>query len=622
VGPRRRKQAAAASPAARPARAPAAAQPPAGPAATGAARLVWFALFLTLALRTAGCFVRSNWFWGWDTFGHWPPPGAVALVVLAAAGFVPPVGRLIERGLTDAGRAWERAGSRGDAAVGLVVALVLVFLRDGLRFTGDSAIRLGAIGLSMAQAGPLMRYAFPLDRLVNFDLPRLLGQQGVAPRDALQWVGAVMGGLFALACGGLLRAAGARGAALVAGAVAVLGTGLLVHFPGYDKFGPLLVGLALTARGTIALARRGRGLVALSAGAALCLLSHRSGYLALPAVAWTLWRAFHTAPGPRGRRDAALAALLVAAAAAVMLPRALDLVLHFDRATHLPGGVVAGSRAARGSAARLLGVGDAFNALSFVVPLWLAGLAAVWAPWRSGVKERAEGERRDRFSLTPPTWLALGAFGLLLFGVQPGGGWARDWDVAAPAAAIVALVGGCALVGAWSRGAAHTLAPAVTLALATSVALWGLTVSDGIGLARVEALVNARPALSDPVRANAWDFLGLHALNAGQPDSAAADFERSIECAPNPRLFHQLGLALLAAGGLERARAAFARAATLSPGNGDPWYGLARTALAARDTLGARACLDSALVRNPAHAEARALAARLSSSAVASGPGR
>ena len=580
------------------------------PAAGAAARLVRLALLLTLLLRVAGVFVHSNWLWGVDTFRHLPPLVAGALVVLAALGFVPRVGQALERGLGAAGRGWEKAGLWGDLAVGVIVALVLLPLHDDLRFTGDSVIRAGLLKLSIAEATRLLHYAFPLDQVVNFDLPRALWLQGMGSEAALQVVGAVMGGLFAWAGCAFLRESGARGAALAAAALVLLGAGVLAHFPGYDKFGPLVLGLTLAAKGAVGLARRGRGLVALAAGAGLCLLSHRSGYLVLPAAAWVLVGSFRGTDDARGRRRVAVAALALLIVAAAMLPRTVDVVLHYDRQTHLPGGG-AGSSRGLDAASLPMGIADRLNVVSFLVPLWLAGLAAAWPRGTAGAAKR----RRGRFQLGPVTWLALGGLGLVLVAVRPGGGWARDWDVAVPAAAAVALVTAFLLARLWSRGgAAHTLAPAVTLALATAVAFWGVSVSEWAGLRRAESLLGARPALDITVRANAWDALGMWAHKTLRLELAAGYFERSIECAPNPRLFYQLGLVRLGLGQYGPARAAFTRGTVLTPLNGDPWLGLARTALAEGDTLGAAATLDSALARNPGSAEIRALRDRLATS--------
>jgi hypothetical protein len=578
---------------------------------------VWIALLVTLAGRAAASFAASNWLWGWDTFRFGSPAATAALLVLATLGFVPGASRIVQGPLAAAGRAWERIGAAGDLAVGAGLALTLAALHDDLRFTGDAAVRLGLVGLPRDQALRLLAQTFPLDRLVNYEIPRLLWLQGMEPRDALQWTGAVMGGLFAAAACGFLRATGARGAALVAGALVLLGGGLLPHFPGYGKFGPLMIGLALAARGAVTLSRSGRGLPALVAGAGLCLVSHRSGFLILPAVAWTLlgvWRATRVGrvpAGPRARLRVALAAAAIAVPGAFLFPRMLERVLTFDLHVHLPGGSVAASRLDTGAAVPPVVLSDGLNALFFLVPLWLAGAAAAWELRRAGGEAKPAGRRL--FPLGPSAWLGLGALAAIVFGVQPGGGWPRDWDVALPTATMLALLTAALLAALWMRDA-RTLAAAATLAVATCVALWGIATDERIGERRVQAILEARPALSSAVRASAYDFLGMSALTHDRPAEAASFLQRAIACAPNPRFFHELGLAWLGAGRLEEARSAFTRATALNPAVGEPWYGLARIALARRDTLSASACLDSALRRSPSLPEARGLRTRLARS--------
>ena len=195
------------------------------------------------------------------------------------------------------------------------------------------------------------------------------------------------------------------------------------------------------------------------------------------------------------------------------------------------------------------------------MPLWLAALVL-------GVGTRArpaDEPRRESFALAPVAWMALIPFAALLIVVQPGGGWGRDWDVATGMGAVTALVTTYVFVARWRGAEGNPLAPVTTVALAVAVALWGGHASEAIGLERVESLLHARPLLPVATRAQAYDFLGVHALNAGKSGAAVGYFERSIECAPNPRLFHQLGLALLANGETDRARVEFLRSIELNP---------------------------------------------------------
>ena len=52
-----------------------------------------------LAIRCLATFVPGNWLWGLDTLRVWPMPWAIALALLAAAGFIPAVAQRPEDGL-------------------------------------------------------------------------------------------------------------------------------------------------------------------------------------------------------------------------------------------------------------------------------------------------------------------------------------------------------------------------------------------------------------------------------------------------------------------------------------------------------------------------------------------
>ena len=564
---------------------------------SAAGRGVTLALLASLALWLGASLPESNWLWGVDALHFWPAWGAAALALLALAGFVPPIGRRIGQGLESLGRKWDRAGVAGDLAASFGVMLVLFALRDRVRFAGDFDLRVGQLGLEVIPPA-LLAHVYPLDQIINYDLARVFWKAGLDPATALQVTGTLMGGLFALIGFRFLRAAGARGAALVAGALALLGGGTLIHFAGYDKFGPLLVGLALAALGAVQMARTGRGAWTLAAGVSAAVLSHRSGYLAVPAAAWVLARGLGTGDA-RQRREIRVAAAGMIVAIFAMSSRTYHLLLEFDRPMHLPGGAVTQARAAGEAPVALLKITDFLNALSLLAPLWLAAGAALVT------RARAPGSKAARFSLAVPAALALGAFFLLLFGVEPGGGWSRDWDVATGPGALAALATAYILVNAWSdAGARSTLAPAATLALAASVALWGVHASEAMSLERVKMIVTAHPLPSASMRTGVYDFWGVRDLNGGRPAEAAEHFEQAIAIGgPNPRLVYQAGLAYLGAGQWEKARSSFARTASLNRGIADPWRGLARVALIERDTLAALAALDSVLARRPADLE-------------------
>ena len=557
------------------------------------------ALVATLALQILGWRLTTNWLWGASALHAWPAPGAAALVTVALIGFVPPLARGVSAWLETLGRTWERAGVRGDLVAAGLFGVLLFSLRDTLRYVGDFDLRFNTLGLPTVTTGPL-RHAYPLDLLVNVTLPRALLGSGAA--SGLQLVGAVVGTCFAFVVFRFLRSAGARGAALPAGALVVMGGALSNHFAGYDKFGPLLLGLAIAGLGAVELAREGRGFGRLGIGATIAILSHRSGFLALPAALWTAARAWPRAEAS-ARARIWLAVLAPLLAAAAMLPRTVDTFLHVDRVAHL-------RRAAGAAPLRWIAISDAANVLLFLVPLWLAA-AACAAGARSGVSSTPhEPVPAPRFSLAWTAALAMAPFAALLLLVHPAGGWSRDWDDGTGAGVVAALASAYALVGAWrAPGVSRTLAPAVTLALAVSVALWGIHASSSMGIARLVELVRARPQMSDASLTATLDFFGARTLGSGHPEWAASLFERAIAVGgANPRLLYQAGEAYLAAGDAGRARGAFERAAALNPAYTDPWLGLARVALAEGDTLRVAAMLDSAGARVPDDAVSRRLA--------------
>src|SRR5207253_1490389 len=136
-------------------------------------------------------------------------------------------------------------------------------------------------------------------------------------------------------------------------------------------------------------------------GAAIAVLSHRSGFLALPAVLWAGAHAWRRAERP-ARARALLAGAALLAAVAAMLPPSLDTLLHFDRTVHLPGGAVAGARVG-GGWARDWAVGTGAGVVAA-----LASGAVLVRSWRSPGMAR---------TLAPAATLAL-AVAASLWGVH------------------------------------------------------------------------------------------------------------------------------------------------------------------------------------------------------------
>lgn len=569
-----------------------------------AARALWAVLVLCLLLRVAAAFTDSNWLWGLDAFGHWPPAWGAALALVTTISLLPPAARTIAKWLERSGTAWESGGAAADLLMGAALAILMFSLTDPVRFTGDADLRLNSLSAAMP-VRTLFPQASPLDVTLNFYLPRLLMFQGLSALTALQLVGAMVGGLFAFAGLGFLRAAGARGTALVTGAAVILGGGYLAHFAGYDKFGPLLLGLALAGWGAVSLARSGAGEWLLATGAIVCVLSHRSGLLVAPSALWTFAAAWRVAESGRRTRIAVTGAAFSAVTLA-LLPHLAKVFFSVDWAVHLPGSAVARSLQTPEAPAALMRLGDALNALFLLVPLWPAGIAAWWL--NRSPAARPPGQKEARFSLTMTAVLALGAHAVVLFGIGTSRGSGRDWDACAAMGVVTAFASAYALASAGRfRLPPRVATLVVTLALPIAFATWGMQADEAIAMHRIHGLLRDHPAWSAAARAQAFDLLGWRALRAERLADASREWGQAIANAPNPRFFHQRGLAELGLGRLDSARVLFRRAAQLSPRVADPWVGLARTALAGHDTLSAFAALDSAFSRNPADANSLAL---------------
>lgn len=455
-----------------------------------------------------------------------------------------------------------------------------------------------------------------MDRWVNIVIPRQIIGSTTDVQGSLQLVGAMVGAIFTLASLAFLRAAGASRATMIACAALVLGGGYMLHFAGYDKFGPLLAGMAFAAWGAMRLARDGRGAWAVGLGLVVCLLSHRSGFLLVPAAAWALTQGFRTAPDRRARIEALVAGAAIVAVAVYMLPKALQLLEEIDRRQNLEGldlrGVPPLARAIADGATR---ASDAINVLFLLVPLWPAGLAAAWLACRSGPAgpeeaapaptDGAEGDA-TRFALGPVALLAVAPQAVLLLVARGAQGPMRDWDMHVGAAVVIALATAAALLAIWRRmGAAGALAPIVTTALAAAIAMWGTHVSEPLQLALIDHQLADRAAWSEGAWARAHDFLGVRALQRQRPEDAIRELQAAAAVAPNPRFFFQIGLAQRMLLRSDEAKASFEKAHQLDPRLADPWIGFALLAFDEGNWRKVAACAESALVYAPHRKDAR-----------------
>ncbi len=574
---------------------------PASARASPAPSLLIAALALGFALRAAASFAPFHGAWGLDTLKPWPRAWAVAIVALGALGFVPLVARLIEHALDGIGALWERGGAVFDALVAFTVAALLFNLRDPIKFTGDFSTRVSQLVLK-APTEKVFPQAMPLDRWINIELPRrLMSDLNLDVMRALHTAGALVGFAFVLAAFAFLRAAGATRAMLPAAAAVILGGGYMLHFAGYDKFGPLLLGVAIVSTGAVRLARTGRDAWAVGLGLAVCVLAHRSGYALAPAAALVLAQAWRGARNARARLHIAGAAALMSAAVLGLMSRTWKLLNSVDRLQALPGAPQGGGPPLHGFADAALRVTDTANLLFLVAPLWLAGLAAAL------VARGAPAPRETpRFSLVPAAILALCGELALVLAVRGAQGVARDWDTHVAPAAFVSLLTVFLLIAVWQRaGAARSLAPTVTTALASAVALWGIHLNEPIAITRVGQLLENRSSWSDAAWARAHDYLGVRALQMQRADLAIPEFLAAISVAPNPRFFFEVGIAHRMLGHKADARAYFDKAHALDPTLSDPWVGFALLAVDAGEFAPAAAFCESALAISPHRTDAK-----------------
>ncbi len=562
--------------------APAAPVAPARAELPGVAWPLLAAIAACALLRGVAALLPGDALWGWDAARDLPAMLALALAMMTALAFVPPVREALNVALEALGRALGR-GWGAAAVAAIALAAVAMLARDPVRFAGDATLRLATVTVRGDDARTLLQAA-PLDRLLNVALPRALDDAlPVGPEGALQITGALQSLAFALAAAAFARALPVHAVARGGAFVALVASGVPVHLAGYAKFGPLLASLLLMAAGSVRLLRDGTsrtGAMQLVSGYGIALLAHRTGLLAAPAALLAAWLGARGTPWPRAPLPTRLAFVLVLAASAAAAPWALGLLRHYDRARHLDG--------AGPTPARLV---DAFDTLGLLVPLWPAGVLAAFLAWRRTGARAAFAVA----AVAAAPWLVL------LACVTGSQGAMRDWDMHTPAGLVVAVIAAAALAAAWDGAAPARrtagAAAAVTLAAATS--LWALQASEPAQMRRIGRQLADSTAWGDEAAARGLDFLGTRAYGLQRWDEAAARWEAAARRSPNSRFYYQVGLSHARAGRYAQAGPWIAEAHRRDPGNADPFVGWALLAVARNDEAGASAMLDSALARNP-----------------------
>ncbi len=556
------------------------------PTPPSARQAVGFALVVTALAWIGVSFSHLPGAWGLDTLRHAPSVLGLAALALLALALVPSVAHPVRAMVGALGDALAAHGALPYTIVGAMVFALLLAPRDPLHFVGDSGLRLAAITVR-GDTGTVFPQAALLDRVINLHLARALADAlPIEGADALQVVGAALGAMWAAAALALLRALGLHGAPLGAALLVALLSGIPLHFAGYDKFGPLTLAMALACVGAVR-AMQGARPWLFALGLIAALLSHRTGLLVLPGA--TVVVAALLRRGGTYRRDALLLVVGLALAAVVAIPQAITSVQTIDRARHL-------------SSWSPRQLWDAMQLLCLLAPLWLAGVVAVatMGAWPAR-RDEPRWPREARLAVL----VTLAAPMVLLVLVRGSQGASRDWDMHVPAASLVALSVAAALglwwqrAGVGSRQSARSLSFALALASGTSMALWTLHADGRAQMARIDDQLRDRSAWSNEAWARAQDFMGLHALRAGQPERAIAHWQLAIEGAPNPRYFYQVALANMRLGRLDRSREWFSRTETRDPANADVWVGRSMVASTLDSIPAALAYADSALSRQP-----------------------
>ena len=561
----------------------------------GAHRSVLAAVAIGFGLRALASWGALPGAWGLDTFRHLAPGWAPVLVTLGAIGFLPGMRPAIESALDGLGGTWEKAGLRLDAALAAGVGVCLFALPDPIRFVGDADARYAQL-FTDAPTARAFPQATALDRLVNIEVGRALVRLGAPPEVATLAAPALLGALLALALFAFMRAAEAPRGDRVAVAAFLLGSTFPIHMAGYGKFGLLLLGIVLAAIGVVQVARAGRGAALLGVGTALAVLAHRSGFLLLPACGAALFLTWRHARSGMERREVVLGAVLVAVAAVIEGPHAVDALWRVDRVTHL-----AGAAARPPGAGFLAPAVAALQNLFYSLPAWLAGGAAVVA---LSVRPRANGER---FGLGVIATLAGAIAVAQLMLVRGTQGEVRDWDMHLGPALIIGLIGAYALARLARAPALGAAAPLATTALASSIALWAIHSNPLVFYARIDAQLERSALWTDSERARTYDLLGMRAVALGAPETAVRYLEAAVAIAPSPRFLCQMGGALRMAGRPADAEARYRQAQQRAPNSPDPWLGLGALALDRRDYDTALACARRATALMPDRLEAREL---------------
>jgi tetratricopeptide (TPR) repeat protein len=520
---------------------------------------------IVLALGLAGLALLRAWAtlapgmgaWGVNHARFLAPLFGWPLWALAALALLPWIARPITPAFVRLGDMladWPRLGA---TLAALAAAAFVLAFPDRLRFVGDFLLRQGTVE-EAGRPGLLFPQALPLDVWLHVTLPTLLLHLGwLDANGAARAIGAIEAALLAVFTVALVRVLRLRGAAAIAVAATVWGSGALTMYTGYSKaFGEL--SLLTVAAAVFALDSHRRATVPLGLGVVLAigLVLHRSavGFALVWIVAWVLWALRPDRAGDWKRPLTWLALVIPLSALVLLLPKIVATFLKWD-AVHL-------------TPAEVRQPQDLANLLMVLAPAVPALLAA------GLVLGRGWPRRRELVLLLA---LVLPLAGVIPF-IHPAQGLFRDWDDFTAAGAALAVLGAW-IAGEILRGAPRFawLAPAIALGSLVPAFQWVAVQSDlARGLARVDALVEGPPKREGPEWGNTWDYLGIRNFRLQRWDVSAEAFAHAAETSPSPRILRQWAFAESNRGDHAAAQRIFREMAKRNPDDYLGWSGLAQ----------------------------------------------
>ena len=557
---------------------------------------LWSALALLLLCRAALTFVPTMWAWSLNLHRFLAPAPAWVPWSLAALSLVPAVARRLAPLLNRAGSWLADAPAASALAWGMGAALLVFAAPDHAQFVGDFIIRQSTLREHL-NGQAWYPQALPLDLLIHEHVAGwLMAVFGLSPNGAGRLIGAVEVAMLGALATHLARVLELRQAAAFVAASIVFWGGYLTLFTGYNKaFSEIC--LLTVAVGVFGLdvARRGRGLQMLGIALAAALLIHRSALGLLPAggVAGAIWLRTHGGRGAWRRPAFLVGCALPLVVLAVMAPRIVTIISHFDPRHFAP------ETARRGGfLAATFGGGRTIDMLNLLVML---SPFAILLPILSALVARPPGRER----------LVLGALGLPLVLVvpfiHPGQGYFRDWDCFVSAGVALSLA--TAWLGASAIRAAPRspwLATALALGVAAPSLQWLLHGSDlDRGLARAEAFMNESPARTTKERYSTWEYLGVREVATERLDQSARAFEEASKVIPSPHILHEWAMVEVERNNFAGAREIYHRLIERNPQDVFAWWRLAGACAQLDDWEEAYRATQRVLALDPTHADAQ-----------------